>query len=316
MKKKYTELTSVYEKMISNKKTNLLGLRGLMEQNLRNQDYHHAFIYGEKLFNINPRLEKLYETLINIIGKTKNWNKLIQLSNDSYKHRLIDRKHKDLNISISYFEIAKIKYQSDNDEAAELMEKAIKLRGFFSPYICFYLDILIKQSRLEKAKKILKKAWTNNPHPDLKGYIEVLSKVLGISAIQLSKFVTSGNLNNYYSTILLTESQIKDEKWKEAKEYLKPLINQRPFKEVCLLMAKIEEGETGDIQKINSWINRGNVGKLSKIWICKVTGLTQQHWSSTSEGGFFNSLNWDYPKNQFQFNSSDIEKSSIEYINN
>ena len=38
----------IAQKMLKNEHTNLLGLRGLMEQNLRTQDYHHAFIYGEQ----------------------------------------------------------------------------------------------------------------------------------------------------------------------------------------------------------------------------------------------------------------------------
>ena len=57
--------------MIKNPDMNLLGLRGLMEQNLRAQDYHHAFVYGEKLFHLNPRIDKLYETLVNIIKERK-----------------------------------------------------------------------------------------------------------------------------------------------------------------------------------------------------------------------------------------------------
>ena len=55
--------------MIKNDKTKLLGLRGLMEQNLKAQDFHHALIYGENLFKISPYIEKIYETLVYIIGK-------------------------------------------------------------------------------------------------------------------------------------------------------------------------------------------------------------------------------------------------------
>ena len=42
-----------------------------MEQNLKNHDYHHAFLYGEKLFSLNPNIEKLYKTLIFIAAKQK-----------------------------------------------------------------------------------------------------------------------------------------------------------------------------------------------------------------------------------------------------
>ena len=75
IEKKFDDLNEVYEKMLKDNNTNSLGLRGLMELNLNAQDYHHAFIYGEKLFNINPKINKLYDTLMNVIGKTNNWQK-------------------------------------------------------------------------------------------------------------------------------------------------------------------------------------------------------------------------------------------------
>ena len=50
VEKKYDELSVVYEDMSKNKHTENLGYRGMMEQYLRAQDYHHAFIYGGKFF--------------------------------------------------------------------------------------------------------------------------------------------------------------------------------------------------------------------------------------------------------------------------
>ena len=79
IEKKSEELNSVYDLMIKKNKTKTLGYRGLMEQSLKQQDYHHAFIYGEKLFLLNPKIEKLYETLLNVIAKTKNWNQLTNI---------------------------------------------------------------------------------------------------------------------------------------------------------------------------------------------------------------------------------------------
>ena len=80
IEKKSEELNNVYDLMIKNNKTKTLGYRGLMEQSLKQQDYHHAFIYGEKLFLLNPKIEKLYQTLLNVVAKTKNWNQLINIT--------------------------------------------------------------------------------------------------------------------------------------------------------------------------------------------------------------------------------------------
>ena len=119
IEKKYNELSDVYETMIKSKKTETLGYRGLMEYNLKNQDYHHAFLYGEKLFNLNPSIEKLYETLNYIAAKTKNWNQLILISDKAYSNKIINRETFQENKSIGYYEIAKIKSDSNINDATK-----------------------------------------------------------------------------------------------------------------------------------------------------------------------------------------------------
>ena len=81
-----------------------------------------------------------------------------------------------------------------------------------------------------------------------------------------------------------------------------------------MLMAKIEEGDTNDPQRINSWISRSNFGKLSKIWVCRISNISQSDWSSVSKAGYFNSLDWKYPTSNLEFSSSPLENKAIEYI--
>jgi Uncharacterized membrane-bound protein len=88
IEKKSDELNEIYDLMIKNNKTKTLGYRGLMEESLKKQDYHHAFIYGEKLFMLNPKIEKLYDTLVRIIAKTRNWNQLIVITNNAYSNKI------------------------------------------------------------------------------------------------------------------------------------------------------------------------------------------------------------------------------------
>ena len=314
IEKKFDQLKDVYEEMLTNPDMNTLGLRGLMEQNLLAQDYHHALVYGEKLFHLNPRIDKLYETLVNIIGKTNNWQKLIYLSDQSFKYKIIDKKTHAENQSIAFFEIAKIKHKSFEKESIELMEKALKLKENFSPFVNFYIQLLINNNNLEKAKKVLKKAWVAFPHPDLKHQIKVLAKALKTSYSELAEYLTSSNRDNYETKILLSESNIDEQNWDKARHQLRSLLEHQPLKEVCLLMAKIEEGKSGDPQKINAWISRSNLGKLGKVWVCQISGTSQAQWTSLSLGGFFNTLEWRYEKNVSELRDPGLEMSSINYI--
>ena len=112
----------------------------------------------------------------------------------------------------------------------------------------------------------------------------------------------------------MTECCIEKQQWEEAKNQIKSLLEFKPAKEVCLLMAKIEEGYSGDPQKINAWISRSNLGKLSKIWVCHISGISQTQWTSVSKGGYFNTLEWKYSSNFQELQGPGLEINSIDYI--
>ena len=295
VEKKYDELSVVYENMSKNKHTENLGYRGMMEQYLRAQDYHHAFIYGERLFNNNPFIEKIYDTLISIIAKTNNWQQLLIISDRAYSKKIIDKKVYEENKSIGFFEIAKIKQLSEIEESLKYMQKALKLRKNFPPYIKLYISLLIQNKNYNLAKKFIKKVWNELPHAEYKESILSLAAHLEIEMLELVKYIAGASYKSEETTILMVEAFIESKKWDDARNQIKDLLDVRPKKEVCLLMAKIEEGDSGDVQKINAWTQRAKDGAANNIWICTISKKSQQTWSSVSEAGYFNSLEWRQP---------------------
>ena len=295
VEKKYDELSLVYEDMSKNKHTENLGYRGMMEQYLRAQDYHHAFIYGERLFNNNPFIEKIYDTLVSIIAKTNNWQQLLIISDRAFSKKIIDKKVYEENKSIGFFEIAKIKQLSEIEESLKYMQKALKLRKNFPPYIKLYINLLIQNKNYNLAKKSIKKAWNELPHAEYKESILSLAAHLEIEMSELVKYIAGTSYKNEESIILMVEALIESKKWDDARNQIKDLLDVRPKKEVCLLMAKIEEGDSGDVQKINAWTQRAKDGAANNIWICTISKKSQQTWSSVSEAGYFNSLEWRQP---------------------
>ena len=316
VEKRFSELEKVYEAMLKNENTKILGLKGLMKQNLYAQDYHHAFIYGEKLFNQNHQIDKIYDTLVNIISKTNNWQKLIQINEKAFKFKLIHKEVYSTNKSIALYEIAKIKMYSEITESINLIERALKIKQYFSPYVVLYVDLLIEDNKLLKAKKFLQKAWLNAPHPYFKTQIKLLSIKMKISYFQLVEFIVGNSKDIPESKILFAEALIDSQKWTDARNQLNTFLEHKPSKKVCLLMSKIEEGASNDPQKINAWISRSNFGDLNKIWICKISNISQEKWASVSNSGYFNSLEWKKPSGISKLQSSNIETNIINYINN
>ena len=296
IEKKSDELNDVYDLMIKNNKTKTLGYRGLMEQSLKQQDYHHAFIYGEKLFLLNPKIEKLYQTLLNVVAKTKNWNQLINITDKAYSNKIIKKVEANENKSIALFEIAKIKMKSDRNEAINLIEKAISLKGNFSPYIKLYAQLLFESNNSTKAEKVLMKYWNQSPSDLLRSSITDVLKENKINEIEFIHRLISKNQNNEESKKLLIDFAIYFNNWGLARDNIKGLIGSSPSREVCLFMSEIELGEFNDIQKSEGWKLRGNNAGSDYYWVCKFTKNPQKNWSALSDSGHFNSLEWIQPK--------------------
>jgi len=296
IEKKFDELNNVYDLMIKNNKTKTLGYRGLMEQSLKQQDYHHAFIYGEKLFLLNPKIDKLYQTLLNVIAKTKNWNQLINITDRAYSNKIIKKEEANENKSIALYEIAKIKMKSDFKEAIKLIEKAISLKGNFSPYIKLYTQILFTNNNNFKALKVLKKYWNQTPNSLLRLSITEVLKENKINEIEFIQRLISKNQNNEESKKILIDFAIYFNNWSVARDNIKGLIGSNPSREICLFMSEIELGEFNDIQKSEGWKLRANNTGSDYYWVCKITNNPQKNWSALSNSGYFNSLEWIQPK--------------------
>ncbi len=295
IEKKFPELNNIYEDMIKSKKTETLGYRGLMEQNLRNQDYHHAFLYGEKLFSINPNIEKLYDTLIFIAAKTKNWNQIILLSDKAFSNKIISKNDLNENKSIGFYEIAKIKYDSDIKDSLKNILKAVDLKKNFSPYVKLHLEIIASLNDKRNLKKLIKKYWSSNPSSLLRSIIIKILNDNNLTDIKFINEIVKNNVGEEESKKLLIYFAIKNLKWDIARDNIIGMIGSRPSKDICYFMSEIELGENNDKQKSDAWIMRAENAKLENSWICRITNQSQEEWSSLSNSGNYNSLVWSSP---------------------
>ncbi len=290
IEKKYSDLNKTYEQMIKSNKTEALGYRGLMELNLKNQDYHHAFLYGEKLFDINPFIEKLYDTLLYIIAKTRNWNQLILITDTAYSKKIINKETYNENKAIGFYEIAKIKSDGSIKEAIKNIVKAIELKKDFPPFIKLYLELISKSGNLSLLKKNIRKYWYSKPTSTLRSIISRIIINNNLSDLSFINQVIKNNNDNEESKKLLIYFAIQNENWKIAREKISGLIGSNPSKEICIFMANIELGEHNDKQKSDSWLMRSENSLSEDTWVCKITNQSQQEWNSLSKSGYFNSL--------------------------
>ena len=194
------------------------------------------------------------------------------------------------------------------------MKEANKERPNFPPIVKKLVSLLIKNNEVTKAKKALATSWYNFPHQILFEEIIKIAEVSNINVVNYVNKLTSSKSNEYESIIAKTKANIIEKKWDEAKNLLKTILTSRPNKTICLLMSEIELGISGNSQKANSWISRSNLGEPEKSWICKEYGSIQDNWTSININGLFDSLEWTWPKNNFNDNSKEISNAIPDII--
>lgn len=290
VEKNYSDLSSVYETMIRSKKTEALGYRGLMELNLKNQDFHHAFLYGEKLFSIHPSTEKLYETLTYIIARTKNWNQLVIISDKAYASKVIKKEILQENKSIAFYEIAKIQSSANVKDAMKSISKAIDLKRNFPPYLNLYLEIIAQSNNIIVLKKMIKKYWFVSANSIFRILLTKIILDNKLDDLDFINQIVKNNKENDESKKMLVYFAIKNTDWQIARDNISGLIGSNPTREICLFMSDIELGENNDKQKSDAWIMRSETSLIENIWVCKITKQTQNKWTSLSDSGYFNSL--------------------------
>ena len=160
-----------------------------------------------------------------------------------------------------------------------------------------YLALLIDYNEISKAKKILFKTWLAEPHQMYFDEIKKISEKDNLSIVKMVQKLTRNNSQKYESIILQVKSNIIEKNLEKAKELIKPKLSTKPNKTICKLMYEIEYGLSGNMQKANSWNSRALLGDLEKAWVCRHSGVVEDEWVSVNQKGFFDSLEWTWPKN-------------------
>ena len=63
-----------------------------------------------------------------MLQKQKNWNQIILISNKAFSNKIISKNDLNENKSIAFYEIAKIKFDSDIKDALKNVLKALELK--------------------------------------------------------------------------------------------------------------------------------------------------------------------------------------------
>ena len=280
-----------FREMTRRDDTKLLGLRGLYIEAQRRDDAHAARLAVEEAAKASPAPAWAGQAALDYRCAAADWSGALDAL-DHMKSALekADYRRKRA-VLLTARALALEELDRDGSRAAVL--EAVKLAPDLVPAAALAGRRLTEAGEQRKARKILEKAWTINPHPDIAEAYANLR--LGDSArerlTRMQKLAANvpGQLEG---ATAVAHAALEAREFSVARAALAPYLSA-PTRRVATLMAEIEESEHGDQGRVREWMGRAMRASGDPAWTAD--GVVSEQWRPVSPNGRLDGFMWKVP---------------------
>jgi HemY protein len=282
--------------MLERPETAFLGMRGLLNQALAKGDVGEALKLASKAHEERPQAGWAAKALLDLELKQGEWISARRTAKAAEKLKVIDRERHRRIEGISTLEQARL--EAESVRATALARDAVRLLPDFVPALAIEARLLARAGREREAEKILEKAWSRGlGHPTIaNAYAAIRPNESALDRARRFEKLTRGRPDATESRLTLAETAIAAGLWGPARSNLEAVVaaeRAAPSSRLCRLMARLEEGEHGDLAAARRWLMAAADAPPDPAWVCNHCGATAGDWTARcGHCGEFDSLAW------------------------
>lgn len=295
------EANENFIKLLENKDASFLGMRGLLQSALDQQDNDTALRVARQALKLHPKQPWILKIVYDLEIRTKDMEAALKTLYRAEKCGGVTKeKAASDRVAMLLFEADKYLAAGYREAARKNLEKAYRYNESFIPTVLRLVRYYMQTGKRRKAVSLIEKAWQVNTHPDL--------VPLWAATVPKSKSSASSANLRWFERLLAintgsAEGQMAVAKaamdaglWGEARNYLKMAENIRTSKKLYRYYALLEENTSKDPEKIQEWLGRAADAPPERCWICRETGRVYDDWNAYAEPhGSFNTIVWNFP---------------------
>ena len=282
-----------FRHMAEREDTRLLGLRGLFMEAERRGDMDAARGFAERAATAAPALAWAAQAVLDFRCADRDWTGALGALDNAMASGLINKANYRRRRAVLLTARALSRDEVDREAAKGLVIEAVKLCPELVPAAALAGRLLAEDGETRKAGRVIEAAWRVNPHPDL---AEAYARLRpGDSARdRLSRVQQLARASNdAESALAVARAAIDAREFAVARSALEPLLGA-PTGRVALLMAEIEEADTGDVGRAREWMARAVHAARDPAWTAD--GLVSEKWMPVSPvTGRLDAFQWKVP---------------------
>jgi HemY protein len=314
--------------MLDRPETEFLGLRGLLNQALRDGDRAAARGLAERALELRPNVAWALSSLFDLEVGEERWEMARRTLDRAARRGFIAPETARHRRGVILYELSRTAaVEGDRQRALSLAAEAQSQTGDLATPAAHYARLLLAEGRPGRAAKVIERAWRTAPHPELAGiYGEIGNTETALARVTRFERLAQQNLAARESHLSVVEAALAAELWGEARRHLdrafaadpppvaalpvnsvaagspSPLIagDSDPFARatprLCLLMARLIEAEHDDPRRVREWLDRAVAALPEPRYICANCGGEHGEWHSLCPRcGTFDALSWHTP---------------------
>ena len=234
--------------------TEFLGVRGLLAQAIKRQDWEEGLQLAERAYRLNPKSEWVVNTLYELQKQAGRWaDAEATLKQRTALHLLppTDAPRERADILLRQSEA------DPGDAALALAKKAFQADPGYPAAAARYARLLIAEGRHGRAAEVLERAWRVRPDPELADlYWDARQSIDALAKVKAAQRLATFNPDHIESRIAVAVAALEARLWGEARSNLESIAGENAPPRVCRLMAELEEAEHGDLSRARVWLMR------------------------------------------------------------
>jgi HemY protein len=284
-----------FEAMLDDPEMRLLGLRGLYLEAERLGDRSAARHYAGRAAETAPHLAWAANATIEERVAAGDWDGALKLVDSHKATRQIDRDAASRRRAVLLTAKAQALFDTDATASRAAALEANKLLPGFAPAAVVAAKALFKQNDVRKGSKILEAAWRSDPHPDVGAlYVHARPGDAVGDRLTRAKKLQSMKQNNAESALLVARAALEAGETGLARADAESAVRMDPREGAFLLLADIEEAESGDQGRIRQYLARAVRAPRDPAWVAE--GVVSDKWAPVSPvTGRLDAFEWRAP---------------------
>lgn len=310
---------TAFTRMLGEPATRLLGLRGLYIEASRAGEAEAARQYAAEAHKLSPGIPWAGTAMMECLSADRDWSGALKVLDAGSAGRLRGKDESRRLRAVLLTARALEAEDGEPDKARVAALEAHKTAPEFVPAAACAARVLARQSDLRRAAKVIETAWKANPHPELAiAYLHLRSGDSALDRLKRARLLEGLKPHHIEGAIAVARAAIDAREFVVARQELAKALRQAPTERVCLMMAELEEIETGDPGRVREWLGRAVRAPRDAAWTAD--GVVLEHWQPVSPvSGRLDAVEWRVPVASegpvAELDGSDLaERAAVAYV--